>query len=198
MWHRVAVHSRRAAVLADHFADLIPPNHSVLDVGSGDGLIAALILQRRPDLTIQGVDVLERPAAQIAVTRFDGQRLPFADRSFETVMLCDVLHHTERPVQMLEEATRVARHTVIIKDHLVRGVLARPTLRLMDFIGNAPHGVVLPYNYLTDEEWTRAFQACGLNRREERRLLRLYPLVADWIFGRSLHFISSFDVPQGK
>jgi SAM-dependent methyltransferase len=181
-------------VLADHFAALIPSNHSVLDVGCGDGLIAALILQRRHDLTIHGVDILERPASHIAVTRFDGQRLPFADRSFETAILCDVLHHTERPLQMLEEATRVARHTVVIKDHRVRGVLARSTLRFMDFIGNAPHGVVLPYNYLTDEEWSRAFQACGLNRREERRQLRMYPMVVDWIFGRSLHFISSFDV----
>lgn len=49
----------------------------------------------------------------------------------------------------LKEAARVARHCIVIKDHTVTGVLARPTLRLMDLVGNAPHDVVLTYNYLT-------------------------------------------------
>ena len=63
-------------------------------------------------------------------------------------MFCDVLHHAEEPVEIIREAVRVARHCVVIKDHLVQGLFARRTLRLMDFVGNAPHGIVLPYNYL--------------------------------------------------
>ena len=193
-WHLAAVHTRRAAVLARHFSDLIPNGHTVLDVGCGDGLIASLILQHRRDLTIQGVDVLARPTAHIPVTAFDGEHLPFADKSWQTVMLCDVLHHTPIPLEMLREVVRVAQQCVVIKDHVLRGVLARQTLRLMDFVGNAPHGVALPYNYLSASEWHAAFAACGLSVRELRDRLGLYPAWADPVFGRSLHFVGAFDV----
>ncbi len=74
--HGKVVHSRRVVVLANHFAELIPQGHSVLDVGCGDGLIDSLILERRPDLTISGVDLLVRPGCRIGVVPFDGYAFP--------------------------------------------------------------------------------------------------------------------------
>jgi SAM-dependent methyltransferase len=192
--HGRLVHSRRVQVLAGHFAELIPASHTVLDVGCGDGLIDRLILERRPDLQLEGVDVLVRPGARIPVTPFDGRRLPFEDRSWDTVLFCDVLHHTDDPAGMLREAARVARRSILIKDHTVAGFLARPTLRFMDFIGNAPHGVVLPYNYLTRTEWVHIFGSCRLDVKELRTRLGLYPGWADPIFGRSLHFVAALNV----
>jgi SAM-dependent methyltransferase len=179
-------------VLATHFAELIPPDRSVLDVGCGDAFIDALLLERRPDLRISGVDVLVRANAHIQVAAFDGRRLPFPDQSWDTVLLCDVLHHTASPIEMLREAVRVARDRVVIKDHIVEGVFARSTLRFMDFVGNAPHGVALPYNYLTLSQWEDAFRQTGLAPREVRRDLGLYPKWADLVFGRMLHFIGVY------
>ena len=192
--HKRLVHSRRVHVLAAHIADLIPHGSSVLDVGCGDGHVDELILRRRPDLNVAGVDVLVRPDARIAVTPFDGRRLPFADGSWDTVLFCDVLHHTEDPVGLLREAARVGRHTVVIKDHSVQGMLARVTLRTMDFIGNAPHGVALTYNYFTPDQWERAFAASSLRPGTLRRQLGLYPAWADPVFGRSLHFVGVFEI----
>jgi SAM-dependent methyltransferase len=180
-------------VLANHLADLIPQGHSVIDVGCGDGLIDALVMASRPDLTIEGVDVLVRTTTHIPVTSFDGTHLPFADDSWDTILFCDVLHHTRDPVRSLKEAVRVARRRVVIKDHVVEGWLARPTLRLMDFIGNAPHGVALPYNYFTPRQWDAAFRESGLRPRNIKRHLSLYPNWADMLFGRSLHFAGAFE-----
>jgi SAM-dependent methyltransferase len=194
--HAKLVHSRRVQVLSDHFADMIPADHSVLDVGCGDGLIDWLVLKRRPDLRIHGVDVLVRPDTHIPVATFDGSRLPFEDSSWDTVVFCDVLHHTSDPAAMLAEACRVARRHIVIKDHSVEGFLARLTLRFMDFVGNAPHGVVLPYNYLTPVQWKNAFQSCGVKTIAERRDLRLYPKYADRIFGRRLHFIGVYEIAR--
>lgn len=192
--HGHVVHGRRVQALAGHIAEMLPQNHAVLDVGCGDGLIDRLVLERRGDLSICGVDVLVREAAHVAVTQFDGRHLPFSDQSFDTVLFCDVLHHTESPLEMLREAVRVARHGILIKDHVVRGWLARPTLRFMDFVGNAPHGVALPYNYFTAVQWDEAFGECRLAERVIRRRLGLYPAWADVCFGRSLHFIALYDV----
>jgi SAM-dependent methyltransferase len=192
--HERFVHSRRARVLAAHFAELIGQGHLVLDVGCGDGLIDRLVLDRRADLDICGVDPLVRPNACIRVLPFDGQRLPFPDRSWDTVLFCDVLHHTERPVDLLREAVRVARRSVVIKDHCVQGMLARTTLRAMDVVGNLPHGVPLTYNYLRPEQWQDAWRATGLVPREVRRKLGLYAGWGDLVVGRSLHFLVVCDV----
>ena len=58
--HGHYVHRRRVRVLCDHLAPLIPSNGRVLDVGCGDGLLASLILERRRDAEICGIDVLVR------------------------------------------------------------------------------------------------------------------------------------------
>ena len=39
--HRVLVFNRRVHVLAGHFAETIPKRGTVLDIGTGDGLLAA-------------------------------------------------------------------------------------------------------------------------------------------------------------
>ena len=56
--HQHGVYGRRIRVLARHLAELLPRNASVLDVGSGDGLLARRVVEARPDLRFRGVDVL--------------------------------------------------------------------------------------------------------------------------------------------
>ena len=58
--HGGPVHGRRVRVLSRHLAALIPPRARLLDVGCGDGLLTSLIAQKRPDVSVRGVDVLVR------------------------------------------------------------------------------------------------------------------------------------------
>jgi SAM-dependent methyltransferase len=188
--HGRYVHKRRTLVLSDWCSRIIPVNSKVLDVGCGDGLLARLIAEKRPDISIRGIDVRERPMAAMSVETFDGKSMPYSQGSFDVVMFVDVLHHTEQPMSLLHEAVRVARQAVLIKDHLVEGMLAYPTLRLMDWVGNARHGVSLPYNYWTRAEWHHALRELGLAVDSWESNLGLYPFPADLILGRSLHFIT--------
>jgi SAM-dependent methyltransferase len=190
--HERLVFGRRVRVLARHLTGLIPPRARVLDVGCGDGTIDQLIFQQLPGVFIEGIDVLVRPAAKIRVRPFDGVHIPYPDASFDVVMLIDVLHHTDDPVLLLREASRVGK-VILIKDHLRKGLLAGPILRFMDWVGNAHHGVVLPYNYLSDREWNDAFETVGLQQTSKLASLGLYPFPASWIFERNLHFIGRFE-----
>ena len=88
--------------------------------------------------------------------------IPFRDKSFDAVMFVDVLHHTNDPSVLLGEAGRVARTAVILKDHCRDGMLANSTLRFMDRVGNAHHGVVLPYNYWPEAQWRETFEKLAL------------------------------------
>jgi SAM-dependent methyltransferase len=194
--HHSGVHLRRVAVLTRHLAELLPANVSVLDVGAGDGLVAKGVLTERPDLKWTAVDTLARPTAHVPVQLFDGDHLPFADKSFDVALFVDVLHHTDQPLMLLREAVRVARQSILIKDHLREGPLAAPTLRFMDWVANAGWGVRLPYNYWNAAQWEDACQGLGLQHANMRRALGLYPWWANWLFGRSLHFISRFDIPS--
>src|SRR4029077_725590 len=82
--HRALVFGRRARVLADALAPLIPAGAgSVLDIGCGDGTNAGLLAERRPDLAVEGVGGVPRPTCRIPCRAFDGAKLPFSDRSME-------------------------------------------------------------------------------------------------------------------
>ena len=190
--HERLVAARRVRALAQQLISLIPERASTLDVGCGDGILARLISAERHDISIRGIDVLVRPSAHICVVHFDGITIPYSDDSFDVVMLIDVLHHTPDPLVLLREARRVAR-TVILKDHFSGSFLSHTTLRFMDWVGNAPHGVALPYNYWAEEQWSKAFAEEGFDVTEIRTKLGLYPWPASWFFGRGLHFVARLD-----
>jgi SAM-dependent methyltransferase len=191
--HDGYVFGRRVRKLAGHLAEVVPADAQVLDVGCGDGAIARLLQELRPDVRVRGIDVLVRPQTHIPVEPFDGQAIPYPDGSFDVVLFVDVLHHTDDPMVLLREAVRVARQAVVLKDHTANGVLAGPTLRFMDNVGNARHGVALPYNYWPRQRWLDAFQQLGLTVAAWRKNLGLYPWPANWAFGRSLHFVARLE-----
>jgi SAM-dependent methyltransferase len=191
--HGSYVHARRASVLSRAIAELVPASSRILDVGAGDGLIAALIAEQQIDVSIEGVDTLLRPTTLIPVRTYDGVRLPFASASFDVVILVDVLHHTNEPLILLREAARVSRRLVVIKDHCRDGLFAHQTLYFMDWVGNSRHGVSIPATYLPEWRWREAFAEVHLTVTHWSTRLPLYNRWVSWLFGRSLHFIARLE-----
>jgi SAM-dependent methyltransferase len=188
--HEKLVFNRRVRVLVDHIGALVPQGAQMLDVGTGDGQIAKMIGEKQAGAQVQGIDIMLREKTHIPVTLFDGTTIPFEDNSVDVVTFVDVLHHTDDPQRLISEAARVARSAVIIKDHLSENGLDHATLRLMDWVGNAPHGVVLPYNYAPRADWDRWFAKAGLATDVFDTAIPLYPAPASLVFGRKLHFIA--------
>jgi SAM-dependent methyltransferase len=185
------VHRGRVARLSRAFAAAIPADaRTVLDVGAGDGLLASQIAQLRPELSFIGVDVHPRPDTFVPIEMFDGRQLPLSDNSVDVVVFSDVLHHTTNQRELLMEAARVGRKAIVIKDHIADSRADRATLRAMDYAGNCHAGVALPYNYLSTDEWRRAFANSGLRVERWDDAPDVYPAALRWAIGRRLHLLT--------
>ena len=195
--HGDLIFGRRVRVLTEQLSTLIPAGAEVLDIGAGSGIIAERLGVLRPDLTLSGIDTLVRPQTAIPIRWFNGREIPLEDRSIDVALFVDVLHHTDDPTILLREAARVARQAIVLKDHTREGWLAGSTLRLMDYVGNAHFGVVLPYHYWRLQEWHEAFAKLDLTVAEWRSSLGLYPKPASWLFDRRLHFVARL-TPAGR
>jgi SAM-dependent methyltransferase len=102
-----------------------------------------------------------QPAPTIPVRAYDGAALPYADRSFEVVLLSDVIHHAESPARLLAEALRVADRAVVVKDHFAFGAASRRLLLAMDLAANGFYGIAVRGAYLDPQGWLGLFEETG-------------------------------------
>ena len=105
----------------------------VLDVGTGTGVFAEAFAKL--DSEVAGIDTnadllaiarTYSPAGQFREA--PAEAIPFPDRSFDLVFLGHVLHETDRPLQALMEARRVARSRVAILEWPYRAEQRGPPL----------------------------------------------------------------------
>ena len=189
--YKLIVGNRRIDRLSSVLMQYLPDDiNTLLDFGCGTGKISSNIAISRPKMKIIGLDTLVRPETYISVQEFNGKgKLPFESSTFDAVMAIDVIHHTHNPREVFEKLVEVSNGYIIIKDHIANTFLDRITLKFMDFIGNKPYGVSLPYNYLSQIQWEDLFKNNDLKVKKVIYKLNLYPKPFDFIFGRNLHFL---------
>lgn len=94
----------------------------VLEVGAGDGSILHFLNEWNfsPELFAleiaqSGVDIIkDRNLARLKeVQTFDGYKIPYADDSFDLIILAHVLEHVEHERLLLRELKRVAKYIVV-------------------------------------------------------------------------------------
>ena len=98
-------------------ADAVEPG-SILDLGCGDGMLLSLLAKRGIagiglDLSGKAVAIAQERGLDCRVHDLT-EPLPFPDKSFDSVLIVDVLEHLYRPDQLLAEAARVASCYVYI------------------------------------------------------------------------------------
>jgi SAM-dependent methyltransferase len=151
--------------VTDYIARLLPPVDSserpleIIDVGSGDGYLGAVLQTYRPGTRVTGAEThvraLTRPGFEPVV--FDGRHLPFGHCTFDVAILSNVLHHADDQVALFVETCRVTRRRVIVKDHLARRALDRWKLAILDVAGNRRFGADTQGEYLDRKQWSAMF-----------------------------------------
>jgi SAM-dependent methyltransferase len=185
------IYSHRLRILVDSVVPHLVPGDRVLDVGCGNGTLGAAILAdpRRPEgVRVRGLERAPRGGEPIEVIGYDGGRIPLEDGAADVVIVADVLHHEPEPGRLAAECARVARRLLIIKDHQVKGPLARQRISFIDWAANAPYGVPCLYRYNTPAQWRELRRTLGLEPVAERSGMRLYPPLFEQLFGGSLQY----------
>lgn len=187
------VYAARLRALVRLILPHLRPGDRVLDVGCGNGTLGLALMRDRAapaGLAVEGLERFRRGGEPIPVHAYDGVTIPFEDGSFDAVILADVLHHEEDEARLLRECLRVSRRIVIIKDHQVKGLLARPRISLIDWAANAPYGVKCLYRYHTPREWREMPARFGAAIEAEHSSIVLYPFGWNALFGNSLQYLA--------
>ena len=194
------IYRKRLSVLTELILPQLANQDAILDVGCGAGTLGAALqsqaLARGVSIRVEGLERFPRGGEPIEVTRYDGEQFPFADRSFEVVIVADVLHHEGNPDALLRECVRVCKRCLIIKDHQLHGPLARARVSLIDWAANAPYGVECLYRYNTPREWETLLRELQLTPIALYQSINLYPAGFNFLFGRRLQYLAVCRVPE--
>jgi ubiquinone/menaquinone biosynthesis C-methylase UbiE len=146
---------------------LIPhlePGASVLDIGCGEGHVLDELADRGVS-GVQGVDIVDiRRNKDYPFRLYDGQTLPFPDRSFDLVVLSFVLHHVpnERKLALIEEALRVSRAKVVVVEDTPSSAFDRLMNRRHGEAYRRKIHSTAAFGFLTAGEWRWLFRGMGL------------------------------------
>ena len=192
------VYARRLQVLVETISPHLRSNDRILDVGCGSGTLGAALLQadRDKSIVVHGLEKHRRGNEPIQTFDYPGREFPFPDSSYDVVIIADVLHHEADPENLLQEAIRVSRRLLIIKDHQISGPLAYPRICLIDWAANAPYGVPCLFRYNTPREWDACIRRLNLQPLVRMDRMDLYPPLVNFLFGRRLQFLLIGQVPQ--
>ncbi len=150
---------RRADELLDSFIAHLKPGERVLDIGSGEGLLADALLRRTFDVTM--VDVVDKAMLpNVAPVIYDGETLPWPDNTFDVALLITVLHHIPQPEQTLREARRVAKRVIVMED-IFRSTPEKYFTLLADSWVNW-EWIGHPHSNRSDEGWRATFEMLGM------------------------------------
>lgn len=160
----------RSYDMALEVARQLPPRARVLDVGCGSGYIAhhlSALLGAR----VSGIDVRRSADAPIDYAAFDGAHFPAADRSFDAVLLCYVLHHAQDQPAFLREVRRVLRGggLVVVYEDIPEAAWDAAACRVHDRAWRARTG---PCTFRLWDEWRHVFTSSGFEVVSVRRLSR--------------------------
>jgi ubiquinone/menaquinone biosynthesis C-methylase UbiE len=102
--------------------DFIRKSDRVLDLGSGNGLVADLIY-KNITRDIKCVDVIDINKSPVPSTIYDGEHIPFGGAEFDVVLCNFVLHHTPRQEVLIDEMKRVTGGRIIILEDTPENII---------------------------------------------------------------------------
>jgi len=131
---------------------------SVLDIGSGNGKVAEFI--SKTGKKIELCDILDYNKSCLPVKVYnDNSPLPYKNKSFDTSLLLTVLHHSNKPLWLFDEARRVTKNRIIVIETTYLTESERKVNSFFDWFNNRilNDELPVPLNFKSLQEWKKIF-----------------------------------------
>jgi ubiquinone/menaquinone biosynthesis C-methylase UbiE len=153
---------------AQRLMHLLREDQYILDVGSGTGDFAESLHGLIPGRIVCS-DIQDQHLGRAPFVLATGSSLPFPDKSFDTVTMFYVLHHTDHPDDLLMEGSRVSRSKILIHEDTYKNLFEKImfTFHVYSFRGLAN---LSGTSVKTDSEWKSLFAEAGLTLKYQRLL----------------------------
>jgi ubiquinone/menaquinone biosynthesis C-methylase UbiE len=148
--------SRRRDLIKQYVQD----GDTVLDIGCGSMLFLKSIADIKA-IKPTGIDVIDINKTDLPFYRYDGQHVPFDNGSFDTVLICLVLHHIPYANQatVIKEALRVTKKRLIIVEEVYSTSAEKIWLKINDKLGNITEPTMhMDYSFRTKADWLSMLQ----------------------------------------
>ena len=158
------------------FLPYLQSGSTVLDIGSGSGLITSLLRKKNFDVT--PLDIIKGNFHQdTEPILYDGIHMPFSEKKFDYGLLLTVLHHVKDNEALLVESARVCRRIIIIEDVYDNRLQKSATL-FADTVVNLLYAPC-PHTNHSHKEWQNIFQRHNLTMEhtEFRKILGIFKQV---------------------
>jgi len=157
---------KRAETVVSRIKPYLKKTDKIIDIGCGSGLISSKLRLHGFDVTPVDVADFHGPRL-IKPTIYDGVKLPFPDKSFDTALLLMVLHHTPDPKIVFSEVTRVAKKVIIIETSFTNRINRFITI-IADTLGNLRTKAFWD-SYKSDSDWITFFTSRGFKVSETKK-----------------------------
>ena len=150
----------RARRLINPFYAVLPAKSSLLEIGSGGGHIAMLLVEKGFRVTPLDVTDLSAFKEMIPIL-YNGKNIPFPNSSFDVATLITVLNHVPEPEIVLEEAIRVAPIVIVVED-----TYTSPTQKWLTFVMDSVTNLEFfghPHSNRTSTQWMETFEKLGID-----------------------------------
>ena len=156
-WSRIvhAVMWRKANHVWKHVGSYVQ-GKKILDVGMGSGSIAYFLNKKGFSVTSVDVDDLSI-YNDLKPIIYDGHKLPFRDKEFDSAVIIHVLHHCQDGLEVLKETMRVAKRVIFIEDTFRNGF----EWFLVSVFDSLTNGELWWHKYRSVSDWTKIIKKYG-------------------------------------
>lgn len=174
--------SQRAKMNFENMKDYIM-GEKILDLGAGNGFLA-LEIKKQLDKEVLLVDIVDYNHTDLPLILYNPEaKLPLADDEVDTTILYTVLHHSSDPKHLLEEAMRVTKQRLVIKEAYIEIDDNRMTNSFIDWFYNRVIGdedINVPLNFLKVEGWEKLLKSHRFDVIETKYVGIDEPLVPEY------------------
>jgi SAM-dependent methyltransferase len=142
-------------------SEYLKKGQKVLDIGCGSG-VAGKAISDKFGVKVTGVDVQKSLKVEIPFFLIDGKSLPFANKSFDHVLIFYVFHHTESTSEIIEEAKRVSENYIFVLEDTPLNSFQRFICSLHGHAFGYLYDLKDRFGFRSKDEWVKFFVKHGL------------------------------------